>query len=135
MARNKSGIVVVLGKPSVNKLEHDALITIGRALAKRDKKLVTTKSPGVPQLVIEGYKREGGEPTYLQPGLMVEDMKRADEVLVFTDTPYQKKLDERKPDWRAEGWLVFHNRKATNDAANMTIQILEELGTPLDGGD
>ena len=33
------------------------------------------------------------------------------------------------------GWLVFHNSKATRDAAEMITLVLDELGTPLvDGG-
>lgn len=131
MPRNKSGIVVALGKSSINKIEYDPLFLIGRALAHRNKQLHTTRTPGAPKAIVDGYTSEGGEPVYIgKDGIP----SNADEVLVFTDARYQAKLDERDPKWRENGWLVFHNRKATTEAAAMVTQILEELGAPLDGG-
>lgn len=118
----------MLGKTSVNKAEHDALRYIGRALAHRGHTLHTTNTPGACQLVAEGYKAEGGTPTYISGKL---DTSIAREILVFTDLKFQNKLDERMPDWRKADWLVFHNRKATADCANMISKILEARGTPL----
>lgn len=132
MPRSKSNIVVVLGKSTINKIEYDPLVLIGRALARRGKTLFTTNTPGAPKAIVDGYTKEGGTPTYIGKGGIPGN---ADEVLIFTDARYQAKLDERDPKWRDNGWLIFHNRKATTEAAAMVTQILEELGAPLDGGE
>lgn len=124
-------IVVVLGKTSVNKLEMPHLIDIGRALAHRGHALHTTRTAGACRAIVEGYEKEGKSPTYLKPGGGLPD---AEEVIVFTDAKFQKELDSRKPNWRDEGWLIIHNRKATQQAADWIKQVLAERGTPLDDG-
>lgn len=121
--------ILVLGKPSIHKIEYDSLYAIGRAIAIRNKILRTTQTKGACRAVVEGYEAEKGVVQYI-----TKDMNPTEGVagvLVFTDAKYQAKLDERLPDWRNEDWIVFHNRKATTEAHNMIKQILDDLGTPL----
>jgi hypothetical protein len=124
-----SETIVVLGKTSINKVEYEPLYNIGRAIALRDKVLRTTATKGVCEAVIAGYVSEGGEVEYIKKG--ENPTEGAKGVLVFTNSAYQAKLSERFPNWRDQNWIVFHNRKATVDAAAMIAELLEGWGTPL----
>lgn len=122
-------MVVVLGKPTINKIEYDPLFFIGRALALRNKQLRTTKTEGACAAIVAGYESQGQSPEYITKGGLITE--GAESVVVFTDAKYQAKLTERYPTWKDQPWLVIHNRKATTEAATMVKQILEDLGTPL----
>jgi len=101
-------------------------------MALRQKPLVTTASPGAAALVVEGYRAEGGSPTFLPPNSPTPNHSR---VVVFTDTKLQAALDERVPDWRERGWLIIHNPKETQEAGEAAVLILAEHGQNLsDGG-
>lgn len=131
--REQPKIVVVLGKESVNKIEVDSLVFIGRALAARGLTLYTTKTKGAPMLIAQGYRQQSGsEPIWLTKSNWP---KSPAEVILFTDSRYQAQLTERNPKWKENDWLVFHNRRATQGAAALCRQLLEEQGLVLDGGE
>lgn len=121
--------IVVLGKTSIHKIEYDPLFQIGRAIAIRGKTLRTTKTPGACRAVVEGFESEGKSPEYItkngNPG------ESAKGVIAFTDAKYLAKLEQGMPNWKELNWIVFHNRKATQEAAKMIEEILRELETPL----
>lgn len=126
-------IVVVLGKASFRKSETDALLVFGRALAIRDKQLLTAKSGGALTPIIDGYETMGGTTQFLPKGTEAFDGRYP--VVVFTDKRLQDQLDERMPDWRSRNWIVIHNIAETEKAGRYVTKILDQLGTPLpDGG-
>lgn len=127
---SSSEVIVVLGKTSIHKIEYEPLFRIGRAIAIRGKTLRTTKTPGACRAVVEGYESEGKSPEYItkagDPG------EGAKGVMAFTDAKYLQKLDTGMPGWKDLNWIIFHNRKATTEAARMIEEILRDLETPLD---
>jgi hypothetical protein len=124
-----SACVVVLGKRTVRASEIPHLQTFGKALATRNKTLVTTRTEGAPAIVTQAYEQAGGRAIYLNA------KNRADfndaPTIAFTDTKYQKHLDEHVPEWKTLGWVIIHNPKATADVATFLTDLMVEYRTPL----
>jgi len=138
-------LLTVLGKERPRKDEEEALFTIGRYFAAFEKRWQTTKSPGAPALLVEGYLHQiaitGQENllSFIPEGSALPTGD--DDVLVFSDMAFRKKLDERIPDWhergRAEGhgWYIVHNSKDTREFAKYLAHRLREGGQSLmEGG-
>lgn len=123
--------IVVIGKRSVRKSEIPHLETVGKALAIRKRQLVTTPTEGVASIIAAAYAAAGGTPIYMTK-TTYEDYTQSSDVIAFTDTKYQKQLDEVAPDWRSRDWLIVHNPKATEEVAAYLVQLLIEFDTPLD---
>lgn len=120
--------IVILGKRTVRKTEIPHLEAFGHAMFARNKQLITTRTQGVASIVANAYASAGGTPQYLS-GANYEELTSSDNIIVFTDTKYQEQLDENTPDWQSRGWLVIHNPKATEQAAQYLHGLLTEWGT------
>ena len=127
-----SDIRVVIGKTTVRASEIPHLETVGIALARRKKQLVTTRSQGAPSHVAAAYLREGGAPIIYMSKEDYERYTTEHRVLCITDTKYQAQLDKVAPDWRTRGWEVIHNPKALAEVAQILTELMREMGTPIE---
>lgn len=119
-------IIVVVGKESVRATEIPHLEFIGRAIAIRGKQLITSKNPGAAQHVAKGYVEAGGTIEYMT-NANYEEITTKHPVLAFTDTKYQKLLDEHAPHHKTSDWQIIHNPKATAEAAAYIAKLLDEF--------
>lgn len=124
-------VIVVVGKRSVYKVEIPALQIFGKAMARREKQLITSRSEGTAKIVADAYAEAGGTPQYMTKE-NYEETTKAHPVIAFTDTKYRVQLDESAPWWRETDWTEILNPKATQEAAAFLVDYLAELGTPLE---
>lgn len=123
--------IIVLGKRTVRQSEIPHLQTIGIALQRRDKQLITTSTEGVASIVAAAYASAGGTPQYMTND-NYKELTEKHPIIAFTDLKYQQQLDKSAPDWRTAGWMVIHNPKATEEAATYLTQLLAEWETPIE---
>lgn len=119
--------LVVLGKRSVRRDEVQALRDFGYAMALRGMRLITTKTPGAPEEIANGFTAAGGEPEYLKDG---ERPDAKIPVVIFTNSAMLAK-DENHKTWTERGWLIINNPKETQDAGKFARIIAAQRGTPL----
>ena len=116
--------IFVLGRKTINDDEDEILRDIGRAMAFRDRQLVTAKIAGVCQAVAWGFNAEGGNTEYITTGTIPD----SNDVIVFGDRAYNDRIRAKVPDADERGWIMLAGPESVSDFYERLIEVLAEQG-------
>ncbi len=114
--------LIVIGKTTITAHEEDCLQTFGYFMHELGQKLLIMPTKGAVTAVMTGYLEAGGVPTNLERGPLPHN-----DVIVFLNTPLERALDLRMPDWLSRPWIVIADDQIDDFTATY-LDVVDTMG-------
>lgn len=123
----RNPVIGIIGKRTLTSRERQALIYIGRCIARLGHTLTLAPSPGVADTVREGFEAEGGTVIPVDHGVI----DTADHTLVYPDKRLLTRLQAAYPDLEAKDNVLVVTANQLDEWVTAVNKTMANKGMPL----